>query len=67
MAELISPDLWHMTWPLMQQPEQREIVPNAELHLLDGGHWLRETNLNEVVSLVREFLGRVHSSVGDSF
>lgn len=35
-------------------------LPDAELHLLDGGHWLLETNLNEVVVLVRDFLGRVH-------
>jgi surfactin synthase thioesterase subunit len=37
--------------------------PDAELHLLDGGHWALETNLGEVVTLVRDFLGRVHSSV----
>lgn len=36
-------------------------LPDAELHLLDGGHWLLETNLDEVLSLVRDFLGRVHS------
>ena len=34
---------------------------DAELHLLDGGHWLLETNLDEVVALVRDFLGRVHT------
>lgn len=33
-------------------------LPDAELHLLDGGHWLLETNLEEVVSLVRPFLER---------
>ncbi|MEU4715178.1 alpha/beta hydrolase [Micromonospora purpureochromogenes] len=35
-------------------------LPDAELHLLDGGHWLLETHLDEVVSLMRDFLGRVH-------
>ncbi|HYO80863.1 MAG TPA: alpha/beta hydrolase [Bryobacteraceae bacterium] len=35
-------------------------VPEAELHLLDGGHWLLETNLEEVVALSRDFLARVH-------
>lgn len=35
-------------------------LPNAELHLLDGGHWALETNLEELVLLVRRFLGRVH-------
>jgi pimeloyl-ACP methyl ester carboxylesterase len=36
-------------------------LPQAELHLLDGGHWLLETNLEEVVPRIRDFLGRVHS------
>jgi pimeloyl-ACP methyl ester carboxylesterase len=36
-------------------------LPNAELHLLDGGHWLLETNLSEVVSLTRDFLSRIES------
>jgi pimeloyl-ACP methyl ester carboxylesterase len=35
-------------------------LPAAELHLLDGGHWLLETNLEEIVALARDFLGRVH-------
>ena len=33
-------------------------LPNAELHLLNGGHWLLETNLDEVVPLMRDFLER---------
>jgi pimeloyl-ACP methyl ester carboxylesterase len=33
-------------------------LPKAELHLLDGGHWLLETNLSEVVALTRDFLSR---------
>jgi pimeloyl-ACP methyl ester carboxylesterase len=36
-------------------------LPNAELHLLDGGHWALETNLEEVVARVRDFLGRTHT------
>ncbi|MBR0810184.1 alpha/beta hydrolase [Bradyrhizobium diazoefficiens] len=36
-------------------------LPDAELHLLDGGHWLLETNLDEVVSLTRSFLERIES------
>ncbi|GGT14320.1 alpha/beta fold hydrolase [Streptomyces chromofuscus] len=35
-------------------------LPDAELHLLDGGHWALETNLDEIVALTRDFLGRVH-------
>jgi pimeloyl-ACP methyl ester carboxylesterase len=37
-------------------------LPKAELHLLDGGHWLLETHLDQVVGLVRDFLDRVHSA-----
>jgi pimeloyl-ACP methyl ester carboxylesterase len=37
-------------------------LPDAELHLLDGGHWLLETNLEEAAKLTRDFLARVHSS-----
>jgi pimeloyl-ACP methyl ester carboxylesterase len=37
-------------------------LPDAELRLLDGGHWLLETHLDEVVSLVRSFLERAVSS-----
>jgi pimeloyl-ACP methyl ester carboxylesterase len=36
-------------------------LPQAELHLLDGGHWLLETHLEDVVRLSRDFLGRVHA------
>jgi len=36
-------------------------LPEAEFHLLDGGHWLLETHLDEVEALMRAFLGRVHA------
>jgi pimeloyl-ACP methyl ester carboxylesterase len=36
---------------------QREL-PGAEIHVLDGGHWLLETHGPEVISLVGEFLRR---------
>ncbi|MEU4478952.1 hypothetical protein AB0F68_12920 [Micromonospora sp. NPDC023966] len=35
-------------------------LPDAELHLLDGGHWLLETHLGDVVAPMRDFLARVH-------
>lgn len=35
-------------------------LPDAELHLLDGGHWLLETRLDEVTALMRDFLARTH-------
>jgi pimeloyl-ACP methyl ester carboxylesterase len=39
-------------------------LPDAELHLLDGGHWALETNLDEIVALTRDFLGRMRESRG---
>ncbi|MFI7611498.1 alpha/beta fold hydrolase [Nonomuraea terrae] len=36
-------------------------LPDAELHLLDAGHWALETSLDEIVPLVRNFLIRVHT------
>lgn len=35
-------------------------LPEAELHLLDGGHWLLETHLDEVVTVLRRFLFGVY-------
>lgn len=34
-------------------------LPDAPLHLFDGGHWLLETHLGDVVPLVREFLEKL--------
>lgn len=33
-------------------------LPHTDLHLLDGGHWLLETHLDEVTTLVKDFLNR---------
>jgi pimeloyl-ACP methyl ester carboxylesterase len=115
LAEQIPPDLWKLSWPLMNTPKRREIavslmeglkenldwfsryqkylrehrpptliawgprdgympaesahaylrdLPEAELHLLDAGHWALETSLDEIVGLARSFLDRVHSTGG---
>jgi pimeloyl-ACP methyl ester carboxylesterase len=34
-------------------------VPNAEIHLLDGGHFLLESAGDEVAALIRDFLSRL--------
>ena len=36
-----------------------EDLPNAQIHLLDGGHFLLETALSEVTGLIRSFLGEL--------
>lgn len=35
-------------------------LPDAELHFIDGGHWLLETHLDQVALLIRDFLARIH-------
>lgn len=40
-------------------------LPNAELHLLDTGHWALETHCAEIAGLMRDFLGRVHEQSGE--
>jgi len=39
-------------------------LPDAEVHLLDAGHFALETHAGEIAALIREFLGRV-LSMGD--
>jgi pimeloyl-ACP methyl ester carboxylesterase len=35
-------------------------LPDAEIHLLEGGHFLLESALDEVAELIRNFLAKVH-------
>ncbi|MGA9493530.1 MAG: alpha/beta hydrolase [Mycobacterium sp.] len=35
-------------------------LPDAEIHLVDGGHFLLESALDEVAGLIDSFLGKVH-------
>jgi pimeloyl-ACP methyl ester carboxylesterase len=45
----------------MPEPSARAYLrdlPAAELHLLDGGHWLLETHCGEVAARMRDFLSR---------
>jgi pimeloyl-ACP methyl ester carboxylesterase len=39
----------------------RADLPQAEIHLLDGGHFLLETHAREVAALITDFLARVPS------
>ncbi|GLW11673.1 hypothetical protein Misp01_68010 [Microtetraspora sp. NBRC 13810] len=34
-------------------------LPDARIHLLEGGHFLLESALDEVARLIRDFLGQV--------
>jgi pimeloyl-ACP methyl ester carboxylesterase len=35
-------------------------VPDAEIHLLDAGHFAMDESVDEIASLTRQFLGRHH-------
>jgi pimeloyl-ACP methyl ester carboxylesterase len=37
----------------------RRDLPDAEVHLLDAGHFALETHADDIAALIREFLGRV--------
>ncbi len=47
--------------PLRNGAPSGSLCGDAELHLLDAGHWALETHLDEIVALARDFLGRVHA------
>jgi hypothetical protein len=38
-------------------------LPNAQVHILDGGHMALETNFNEVLELIRDFMSRSKKSI----
>jgi pimeloyl-ACP methyl ester carboxylesterase len=53
--------VWGIHDGYMPEPAARAYLrelPDAEVHLFGGGHWLLETHLGEVVPLVRGFLAR---------
>lgn len=39
-----------------------EDLPDAEIHLLDGGHFLLESALDDVAELIRDFLAKVQAN-----
>ena len=41
-------------------------LPNAEIHLIDGGHFLLESQLDTVTGSIRGFLGRTFRAKHDS-
>jgi surfactin synthase thioesterase subunit len=39
-------------------------VPNAEVHVVDGGHFALDTAADEIAALVREFVGSLRGKFG---
>jgi pimeloyl-ACP methyl ester carboxylesterase len=59
--------LWGPRDGYMPEPSARAYLrdlPDAELHLLDAGHWALETHLGAIVARARDFLERVHAPAG---
>ncbi|MET0900277.1 MAG: alpha/beta hydrolase [Mycobacterium sp.] len=55
--------VWGANDGYMPAPSARAYLrdlPDAGIHLFDGGHWLLETHLHDVVPLVRDFLAGVY-------
>ncbi|MEV4117311.1 alpha/beta hydrolase [Micromonospora sp. NPDC049645] len=42
----------------------RSDVPGAEVHVLDGGHFVLDTRADEVAALIRSFAGRLRATDG---
>ena len=43
---------------ILGEPEAyRRDVPNAEVHVLDAGHFALDTAADEIAALVRDFVG----------
>jgi pimeloyl-ACP methyl ester carboxylesterase len=56
--------VWGSNDGYMPAPSARAYLrdlPGADVHVFDGGHWLLETHLGDVVPLVRDFLTRVYT------
>lgn len=56
--------IWGPNDGYMPEPSARAYlrdIPKAELVLTDGGHWLLETHLEQVVPVIRRFLSATHS------
>lgn len=54
--------VWGRNDGYMPEPSARAYLrdlPDAELHVFDGGHWLLETHLGEVVGYLSRFLERL--------
>lgn len=46
------------------QPESyRKDVPNAEVHIVDGGHFALDTAADAIAGLVNGFMASTHSDV----
>jgi pimeloyl-ACP methyl ester carboxylesterase len=59
--------LWGPQDGYMPEPSGRAYLrdlPDAEVHMLDAGHWLLEVQLDEAVALTRGFLSRAMPGAG---
>jgi pimeloyl-ACP methyl ester carboxylesterase len=48
---------YDLSFELSEPEAYRRDVPNADVHILDAGHFALDTAANEIAALVRSFLG----------
>jgi pimeloyl-ACP methyl ester carboxylesterase len=47
-----------LSFDLVEPDRYRKDVPNAEVHVLDAGHFALDTRADEVAALVRRFMAK---------
>jgi hypothetical protein len=66
---LVDPESWYHDYALLSRPGNEifgpagaqafaDDLPDAEIHVLDGGHFLLESALDETAALIRTFLAK---------
>jgi pimeloyl-ACP methyl ester carboxylesterase len=53
---------YDLSFELSEPDAYRRVVSNAEVHVLDAGHFALDTAANDIAALVRKFLGALRTS-----
>jgi pimeloyl-ACP methyl ester carboxylesterase len=51
---------YDLSFELTEPEAYRRDVPNAQVHVLDAGHFALDTAADEIAELVRRFVSREH-------
>ena len=49
---------YDLSFELSEPEAYRRDVPNAEIHVLDAGHFALDTNADEIAALISQFMRR---------
>ncbi|HXY49984.1 MAG TPA: hypothetical protein VEI01_11075 [Terriglobales bacterium] len=61
---LVIWDRYDLSFDLAEPERYRNDVRNAEVHVLDPGHFAQDTAADEIAALVRNFIGSSRSDLG---